>query len=172
MTITSPILSFVVAVGKNGVIGRDGQLPWRLSSDLKAFRKLTMGKPLIMGRKTWASLPKALDGRDNIVVTRDADLIAPGALIAADLESALGLAKRCAEERRAAEIMVIGGAAIFNDLMDRAERIYWTAVDASPEGDVYFPDIDWSQWREISSEALPRGPKDEFDATMRRFDRI
>lgn len=164
-------LSFVVAVAQNGVIGRDGGLPWRLSSDLKMFRRLTMGKPLIMGRKTWDSLPKALDGRDNIVVTRDAAFAAAGALPAHDLAAALALAQDCATRRGADEIMVIGGARIFAELLDRADRIYWTDVEASVPGDVHFPSFDTGAWREVSREALPQDEKDEFAATLRILDR-
>lgn len=164
-------LSFVVAVAHNGVIGRDGTLPWRLSSDLKLFRRLTMGKPLIMGRKTWASLRAPLDGRDNIVVTRDEDFAAAGALVVHSVEAAVDLAQRCASERGVEEIMVIGGARIFAELLPRAGRIYWTEVEASPAGDVSFPSFDLNAWRQVSSEVLPRTEKDEFAATLRILER-
>lgn len=164
-------MSFVVAVARNGVIGRDGGLPWRLSSDLKLFRRLTMGKPLIMGRKTWDSLSKPLDGRDNIVVTRDEGFAPPGALPAHNIEAALALARDCAARRGVDEIMVIGGARIFADLLDRAGRIYWTDVDAAPPGDVHFPPFNARAWREVSREVLARGEKDEFAATLRILER-
>jgi dihydrofolate reductase len=164
-------LALVVAVGKNGVIGRDGQLPWRLSSDLKMFRRITMGKPLIMGKKTWASLGRPLDGRDNIVVTRDRAFAAPGALVVHSAADAVALAQNCAAQRNADEIMVIGGADIFTALLPLADRLYWTDVEASPEGNVVFPDLAEAEWREVSCEALPRGPKDEFAATLRVLER-
>jgi dihydrofolate reductase len=166
-----PILAFVVAVARNGVIGRDGRLPWRLSSDLKTFRRLTMGKPLIMGRKTWNSLGRPLDGRDNIVVTRDHAFAADGALVAHDIAGAVAMARDCAAARGADEIMVIGGSHIFAALMNDVRRLYWTDVEAEPEGDVTFPPLDARQWREVSREALPRGPKDEFPATLRVLER-
>lgn len=164
-------VSFIVAVARNGVVGRDGGLPWRLSSDLKLFRRLTMGKPLIMGRKTWDSLGRPLDGRDNIVVTRDAGFQAEGALVADSAEAALDIARSCAAQRGADEIMVIGGAAIFAALLDKADRIYWTDVHASPAGDVHFPSVDLSRWREVSSEDLLQGDKDQYAATLRILER-
>ncbi len=160
------IVSIVVAVADNGVIGRDGGLPWRISSDLKAFRRLTMGKPLIMGRRTFESLKKPLDGRDNIVVTRRTDYRPEGAIVVHDFASALHLAHRCAQERRAQEVAVIGGAAIFAAALPIAERIYKTEVHGSPTGDVHLPTIDWSQWQVVSREALPRGPNDDYAATL------
>lgn len=170
-TQSNPTLAFVVAVARNGVIGRDGQLPWRLSSDLKTFRRLTMGKPLIMGRKTWNSLPRPLDGRDNIVVTRDQNFAAEGAMVAHDIPAAVAIAQECAARRGVDEIMVIGGSHVFAALLDQAGRIYWTAVDADPPGDVTFPDIDLRQWREVSAEVLPHGPRDEYPATLRILER-
>lgn len=170
-SISRALVSFIVAVAQNGVIGRAGTLPWRLSSDLKLFRRLTMGKPLIMGRKTWDSLGRPLDGRDNIVVTRDSTFKAQGALVVATPDAALALAQDCAARRGVGEIMVIGGAGIFRDLLADADRIYWTDVHASPSGDVSFPPFDVAAWREISLEELPRGDKDEFAATLRVLER-
>lgn len=170
-SIPHPTLSFIVAVARNGVIGRDGTLPWRLSSDLKLFRKLTMGKPLIMGRKTWDSLGKPLDGRDNIVVTGDRSFAPTGALPVQDLGAAVDLARDCAMRRDVDEIMVIGGARIFAELLGKADRIYWTDVEADVAGDVHFPPFDKADWREVSREALPRGEKDEFAATLRILER-
>lgn len=168
---SEPALAFVVAVARNGIIGRDGQLPWRLSSDLKTFRRLTMGKPLIMGRKTWDSLGRPLDGRDNIVVTRDPGFAAEGALVVHDVAAAVAMAQGCATRRGVDEIMVIGGAHIFAALLDQAQRIYWTAVEADPPGDVTFPEIDLRQWHEVSSQVLPRGNRDEYPATLRILER-
>ena len=142
------ILSLVVAMSENKVIGRDGDLPWRLPNDLKHFKQVTMGKPIIMGRKTWESLDvKPLPGRRNIVVTRNAGYEAEGAETSDSLESALTLV---AGE---SEVMVIGGAELFATALDTATRLHLTEVHAEIEGDTYFPDFDRSLWRETSREA-------------------
>lgn len=165
------IISLVVAVADNGVIGRDGTLPWRISADLKTFRRLTMGKPLIMGRRTFQSLMKPLDGRDNIVVTRDAGYRPEGTIIACDFASALDVARACAQKRGVDEIAVIGGTTIFEAALPIADRIYKTEVHGSPSGDAFFPAVDWGGWREVSREALPRGPRDDCTATLIVLDR-
>lgn len=162
----APTISIVVAVAENGVIGRDGGLPWRISSDLKTFRRLTMGKPLIMGRKTYDSIGKPLDGRDNIVVSRDPAFKPVGVLVARTLDEALGLARTCAANREVDEIMVIGGADIFAALLPDALRVYWTRVEGRPDGDARFPAFDWSDWRIVSEDVLPRGEKDEFACSL------
>jgi dihydrofolate reductase len=159
-------------VAQNGVIGNAGGLPWRLSSDLKTFRRLTMGKPLVMGRRTFQSLGKPLDGRDNLVVTRDPAFKADGIEVFAALEPALKRARACAEARGTDEIMVIGGADIYRQALPVADRIYWTEVMASPDGDTLFPAIDRAQWRETAREAIPQGPKDDFAAELITLDRI
>jgi dihydrofolate reductase len=160
------IISLVVAVADNGVIGRDGGLPWRLSSDLKTFRRLTMGKPLVMGRRTFLSLKKPLDGRDNIIVTRDPEWRPAGAIVAGSWLAALAEARRCAQARGVAEIMVIGGTAVFADALASADRIYKTEVHGSPAGDAFFPAVDWTQWEEREREELPYDPRDDFTATL------
>jgi dihydrofolate reductase len=166
-----PHVSLVVAVAKNGVIGNDGGLPWRLSSDLKIFRRLTMGKPLIMGRRTFQSLGKPLDGRDNIVVTRDSAFKAEGAEVFADLDAAVARATIHARTRNVDEIMIIGGADIYRQIMPRASRMYWTEVAAAPEGDTQFPAFERDQWREIAREVIPRGPKDDYAAELITLER-
>jgi dihydrofolate reductase len=165
------IISIVVAVADNGVIGRDRGLPWRISSDLKTFRRLTMGKPLIMGRRTFQSLKKPLDGRDNIVVTGNSGYRPEGALTVADFDAALALARTCAEQRGVDEIAVVGGTAIFAAALPIADRIYKTEVHGSPEGDAQFPAVDWSEWQEVTREDLPRGPADDYAATLVVLDR-
>jgi dihydrofolate reductase len=160
------MVSLVVAVAENGVIGRDGGLPWRLSSDLKTFRRLTMGKPLIMGRRTFQSLRKPLDGRDNIVVSRDAAFQPEGAIVARDLAAALERARACAIARGVDEIMVIGGSDVFKEALPFARFIYKTEVHGRPEGDALFPDVDWSQWEERRREPLEKGERDDFAATF------
>jgi dihydrofolate reductase len=160
------IITLVVAVAENGVIGRGGGLPWHLSSDLKTFRRVTMGKPVIMGRRTFQSLKKPLDGRDNIVVTRDSDFKADGAIVAPTFEAALAKAEQCARTRGTDEVMVIGGADIFAASLPLAGRIYKTEVHGAPEGDTVMPAVDWARWQEISREALPRGQRDDYGATL------
>jgi dihydrofolate reductase len=141
-------------VAENGVIGSKGGLPWRIPEDLKHFKALTLGKPCIMGRKTWDSLPrKPLPGRTNIVVTRDHNFCAEGATAAHSFDEALSLARAQTRE----EIMVIGGEAIFAAALPLAKRIYLTEIAATPEGDAFMPAFDRSQWREPARE----GP---FDA--------
>ncbi len=162
----SPTLSLIVAVAENGVIGKDGGLPWRLSSDLKTFRRLTMGKPIIMGRRTYQSIGKPLDGRDNIVVTRDPCFEVPGVSAVDSVASAVTLARVLARTRGADEIMVIGGADLYAATLPEAGRIYLTRVHASPDGDRHFPELNPAEWHEVSREALPQGPKDEFPATL------
>lgn len=165
------IISFVVAVAENGVIGRDGAIPWRVPSDLKVFRRVTMGKPVIMGRKTYDSIGKPLDGRDNIVVTRKADFSVAGAECAGSVEEALEIAKARAAERGVDEIMVIGGAEIFAAMLGHAGRIYLTRIHAHPEGDTVFPDLDPNVWREVSTAPIPPDPRDTAPATLHTYER-
>ena len=164
-------LSLIVAVASNGVIGANGGLPWRLSSDLKTFRRLTLGKPIVMGRKTFSSLGKPLDGRDNIVVTRDPHFAADGVSVFNSLSEALVLARTLARTNGSDEVMIIGGAEIYRAALPFAHRIYWTAVAAEPEGDVVFPSLDSSAWQQVSCEDLPRGPRDDHAAKLIIFER-
>jgi dihydrofolate reductase len=164
-------IAAVVAVAENGVIGRDGELPWRLSSDLKFFRRITLGKPVIMGRKTFASIGKPLDGRDNIVLTRDAGFAAPeGVHVVTSPGEALALSLRCAHARGANEISVIGGAEVYRLLLPRCDRLYLTRVHASPEGDATLA-LDLRQWREVERTEMTRTEKDAYDATFITLDR-
>ena len=165
------IISLVVAVADNGVIGRGGTLPWRILSDLKTFRRLNMGKPMIMGRRTFESLGKPLDGRDNIIVTRNTDYRPAGTIVARDFDAALAVAHKCAHARGADEIAVIGGTTVFEAALPIATRIYKTEVHGNPPGDAYFPPVDWSEWIEASRQPLARGPKDDFTATLVVLDR-
>ena len=144
-----PVITLVVAVAENGVIGAGGKMPWHLPEDLKRFKALTLGKPTIMGRKTWESLPKRpLPGRTNIVITRDRNFRAEGAFVTHSVEDAL----TAAEHEQPDEIMVIGGAEIFAKLLPRADRIQWTEVMARPEGDAFMPPFDPSGWKEVARE--------------------
>ena len=151
----------VAAIGDNNVIGRDGQLPWRLKSDLAHFRKLTIDKPVVMGRKTFLSIGKPLKHRTNIVISRDATFAAPGVLTAASFPAALELARKDAEARGTDEIMIIGGSDIFAAGLPLADRLEITHVHASPEGDVTFPPIDPTIWREVSRTEYAAGPQDD-----------
>ena len=156
----------MVAVSRNGVIGRAGGLPWHISSDLKRFKTITMGKPLIMGRKTWDSLPKKpLPARQNIVITRQKNFQAEGAVVVADAAEALAAAGE------AEEICVIGGGEIYAMFFARAHRIYLTEVDVEVSGDTRFPAIDPNQWIETALEIHPLGPDDSASYVLRTLDR-
>jgi dihydrofolate reductase len=150
----------VAAVAENGVIGRDNAMPWRLKSDLQRFRALTWGKPVVMGRKTFLSIAKALAGRTNIVVSRDRNFSVPGAVVAPDLDAALGAARGDALRRGADAIAVIGGADIYAQTLPMADRLDLTLVKARPDGDVRFPAIDPQAWRETDRSEHPAGPDD------------
>jgi len=154
-------LVLVAAVADNGVIGRDNALPFRQGSDLKRFKALTMGKPVLMGRKTFLSIGRPLPGRTNIVVSRNSGFAAAGVIAAGDLDLALGAARGDALRRGAEEIAVIGGADIFSLLMPLAARLEITHVHLRPQGDTHFPPIDASQWRAVARSELPAGPRDE-----------
>lgn len=164
-------VSLIVAVSENGVIGREGGLPWRLSSDLKTFRRLTMDKPIIMGRKTFQSIGKPLDGRDNIVVTRDPTFEVAGVSTCDTVSEALTLARILATTRGVDEIMVIGGAGVYEAAFDAADRIYLTRVHANVEGDRHFAPLNESDWIEASREELPKGPRDDHASTLYIYDR-
>ena len=168
----SPVISLVVAVAENGVIGRNGQLPWRMPSDLKVFRRLTMGKPIVMGRRTFASIGKALKGRDNIVVTRDSSFQAPGVMVATSLQDALAIAKRAARLGAADELMVIGGAEIFALALPLADRVYLTRIHANPSGDIVFPALDAAHWSATEREPISPDPRDDHKATLTIYERV
>lgn len=162
---------FVVAVAENGVIGRNNALPWRISSDLKHFRALTIGKPVLMGRKTFVSIGKPLPGRTNIVVTRERGLSIPGAVVANSLAQALDVAAGDALRRGVSDVMVIGGGEVFRELLPRAKRLEWTQVHAAPGGDAFMPPIAMSEWRETRREFHAAGPKDDHDFTTVTYER-
>jgi dihydrofolate reductase len=143
------LISIIVAVSTNNVIGKDGGLPWRLPEDLKRFRQVTMGKPMIMGRATWDSIGRALPGRQSIVLTRQAAFTAGGCDIAATVEDALQLAAG------ADEVMVIGGGQIYRQFLPQSDRIYLTRVNATIEGDTFFPELDDRLWTVLGREDYP-----------------
>lgn len=145
-----PAIVLVAAVSENGVIGRDNALPWRLKSDLRRFRAVTIGKPIVMGRKTYLSIGRPLPGRTNIVISRDRDFAAAGVLVAASLEAALEAARGDAARRGATEIAIIGGADLFAQTLRRADRLDITIVHATFAGDIRLPPIDPAEWREVA----------------------
>lgn len=168
----APKLSLVAARARNGVIGRGGTLPWRLPSDLKRVRAATLGKPVLMGRKTWQALPrKPLDGRINIVLTRDAAFRIDGALIYSDIHVALASARALAMLAGGQEVCVLGGAEIFANTLPIADVLHLTEVELSPVGDAFFPAFDEREWREIAREEVKRGPEDDADFVVRVLER-
>jgi dihydrofolate reductase len=165
-------VSLIAAVAENGVIGRAGAMPWRLPSDLRRFKALTVGKPVVMGRKTFESLGKPLAGRPNYVVSRQPGFRPEGVRVAPTLDAALILA---AEEARAAgddEVMVIGGGEIYADAIGLADRLYITHVEVRPEGDARFPKIDPAVWKAMSAERTAKGEKDSAATTFVVYDRL
>jgi dihydrofolate reductase len=159
-------LVLVAAVADNGVIGRGNTLPWRLKSDLKHFRTLTLGKPVLMGRKTFESIGRPLPGRTNIVASRDAGFAVPGVVAAARLEDALAAATGDALRRSVGEVMVVGGADIYAALMPRAARLEITHVHARPQGDAVFPPIDPAVWRAAARAEHAAGADDDAAFTF------
>jgi len=150
-------MALIAAVAENGAIGQAGGLPWHISGDLKFFKAKTLGKPVIMGRKTYDSIGKPLPGRPNIVVTRNPEFAAEGVEVARDLESATALAASLARDSGAEEIMVIGGAQIYEQAIPCADRLYITEVAVAPDGDAFFPAVKSSAWRETFREAHDDG---------------
>lgn len=153
-------------MAKGGVIGVSQGLPWRLSADLKHFKSVTMGKPIVMGRKTFESIGRALPGRQNIVVTRNPSYAATGCLVVTSLETALEAV--CL----ATEVMVIGGAQLYRQSLSWADRIYLTEVHADVPGDTFFEDLDLSRWKEISRQRYVMDEKNEYDYSFVVLDRI
>jgi dihydrofolate reductase len=153
----------VVAVAENGVIGRDNAIPWRLKSDQQRFKAITLNKPVVMGRKTFQSLRRPLPGRTNIVVTRDPNYRAAGAVVTTSFESARAVAHGDALRRFATEIAVIGGAEIYAQWMGSASRLEITEVHARPEGDTHLAAIDLAAWEEVARVRNPAGPDDSAD---------
>ena len=153
------VLTLIAAVAENGVIGRDGALPWRIPADLKRFKTLTLGHPVIMGRRTFDSIGKPLPGRTNIVLTKDREYRAAGAWVANSVAEAVAMARRQARAEGRTEAFVIGGAQIYADLLPLAERLDLTRIHRAFDGDTYFPEFDpkaWSEtWREDHSESDP-----------------
>jgi dihydrofolate reductase len=163
-------LALVAAIAGNGVIGNGGNLPWRLPSDLKRFKQVTMGRPVIMGRKTWESIGRPLPGRLNIVVSRSTAFGAEGVLRSGSLSEALETAAKA--HPGPGEVFVIGGGELYLQAMPMARRLYITHVDAAPEGDTHFPEIGEGEWRVVSSETIERGASDSADMRFVVYERI
>ena len=164
-------LSLIAALGENRVIGVDNSMPWHLPGDFKYFKATTLGKPIIMGRKTWDSLGRPLPGRLNIVVTRQADLKLEGAEVFTSLEAAVVRAEEWASEQGVGEVMLIGGAQLYAQGMEHADRLYLTRVALSPEGDAWFPEFAQAQWKLVSNvenPAVDDKPAYNFEVWQRR----
>lgn len=159
------MISIVVAVSTNNVIGAQGQLPWKLSDDLKRFKQLTLGKPIVMGRLTWDSIGQPLPGRQNIVVTRQTDFIADGCDVVASPAAALAAAGD------AEEIMIIGGSQLYELFLPKADRLYVTRVHAEIDGDALFPEIDEGVWRLIDKETHAADDANQFAFEFRTYER-
>jgi dihydrofolate reductase len=164
-------LVLIAAIAENGVIGRAGGLPWRLKTDLKRFRALTVGHPVVMGRKTYHSFGKPLKNRTTIVVTRDREFAAAGIIAAPSLEAALEVAEGDALRRGAAAIVVGGGADIYSGTIDRAARLEISRVHVRSEGDTMFPAIDPAQWHEVARQDYAAGPDDDAPFTTLTYER-
>ncbi|MEO0467864.1 MAG: dihydrofolate reductase [Pseudomonadota bacterium] len=165
-------LSAIVARGRNNVIGRGGDLPWRLKDDLKNFKAITMGAPMIMGRKTWDSLPRRpLPGRPHIVLTRDWTYQAPGARVFSDMEAAMTAGRSIAEQFGKGDVFVIGGADLFAKSMACLDRLYLTDVDADPEGDVFLSGFREDDWTEVERQEFMAADGNEFAFVLRTLDR-
>jgi dihydrofolate reductase len=161
----APRVSLIVAMAQNGVIGRGSTLPWHLPEDLKRFKATTMGKPMLMGRKTFESIGRALPGRLNLVLTRDLHWSAPGVSVVHSLEEALTRADA------AEELMVIGGAEIYQLAMPFARRIYLTHVQADVAGDTFFPAFDATQWVDVQCDAHPADERNSYSVTFVTLER-
>jgi dihydrofolate reductase len=164
-------VSIVVAVAENRVIGRDGEMPWKLSSDLKRFKEITLGNPIIMGRKTFESIGRALPGRHNIIITRNTDYRAENTVVVSSLDDALQNARQWAQDNDAKEICIIGGGEIYRQSVKLADRLYYTKVDARPDGDTCFPAVDPDKWQVCHTEAIPAGPKDNCATEFITYER-
>lgn len=155
-------LALVVAMANNRAIGKDNQLLWHLPEDLKYFKRITMGKPMIMGRKTFESIGRPLPGRLNIVVTRQKNWQHEGVVVAHSIEAAHRIAEQQAQVDNVDEVMLIGGAELYTSAIEMADKIYLTRIDATIEGDAFFPEIDNTQWQEVSREEHPATEHNPF----------
>ena len=158
-------LSIIAAMDKNRVIGKDGNLPWHISSDLKNFKKITMGKPILMGRKTHESIGKILPGRENIILTKKRNYFVEGCIVKNNLDEVLSNFKKVSE------LIVMGGATLYEQTLDKAEKLYITEVRACIEGDIFFPEYDPDQWVEISRNSFEADENNEYDYSFTVLER-
>lgn len=170
MKTDSPRLALIWAMARNRVIGRGNILPWRLPADLAHFKAITTGHPVLMGRKTFESLGRPLPNRINIVVSRDPGYAPAGCVVAHSLEQALDLGKQHCTEAKPT-LFVIGGENLYTQTLLLADRLYITLVDADVEGDAWFPEFDWQEWREIDRRSLPADDKNQYGCTFLTLDR-
>jgi dihydrofolate reductase len=162
------IISMIVAMDEKRGIGKAGGLPWRLSSDLKRFRDLTMGHHIVVGRKTFESIGRPLPGRQMIVVTRNQNFQPEGVFVVRSLDAAVSLAR----DRGERELFICGGAQIYSQALEAANRIYLTQVHADVNADTFFPELDYSDWAEIESSRIPASEKDQFPSTFKVLERV
>jgi dihydrofolate reductase len=160
-------VSIIAAVAENGIIGRGGELPWRLSADLQRFKKLTMGHTIIMGRKTWESIGRPLPGRRMVVISRQLGYQAEGVEVVTSFDDAIALAQSAGE----AEVFVIGGAEIYRLALAKADRLYMTLVLTEVDGDAKFPEIEWETWTRIDSESHDADAENEYPTLFYIFER-
>lgn len=166
-----PKISLIAAVAENGVIGRGGRLPWHVPSDLRLFRTLTLGKPMIMGRRTFEAIGRPLDGRDTIILSRSIGVAPAGTHVCQTPAEAVATARALARARGCDEIMVIGGAEVFRTMLPIADRLYITSIHATPDGDVHMPSLDTDRWTEVRRTPVEADAADEHAATLIAFDR-
>lgn len=169
--LSNPKLSLIVAKSLNGVIGLNGNLPWRLSSDLKFFKSTTLGKPVLMGRVTWESLPFPLPGRPNLVLTNNKNYLAKGAEIFNSAAEMIARGYELAGQMNVDEVMLIGGAKLYASQMKYCDRLYVSEVNATIEGDVYFPEIDTNIWKLVSETEFSKDVKDDYSFKVQVFER-
>lgn len=165
-------VAIIVAVADNGVIGKDNALPWKISEDMQHFKRVTLGKPVVMGRKTYESIGKPLPGRTNVVISRNPQFHAEGVEVAHSLQEALARAREVAARDRVGEIMVMGGAQIYRETLPVADTLYITEIHASVEGDAVLSDIEWPLWREISREYRAAQPPNPYDYSFVCYQRL
>ena len=158
-------LSIIVAMGKNRVIGKDGMLPWHISSDLKNFKKITMGKPVLMGRKTYESIGRPLPGRENIILTKNKNYFAEGCIVKNTIDEVFSYCQKVPE------LVIMGGAALYEQRLYEAKRLYITEVNATTDGDVFFPEFDRNEWVEISRNSFEASENDDFDYIFKILER-
>ncbi len=163
--------SIIVAMAENGVIGRDGGLPWRLSEDLKRFKDITMGKPIVMGRKTWESIGRPLPGRPHVVISRDAAYTAEGVDVVQDVDAAIARARALADGTGVEELMIIGGAEIYRLALPITNRMYVTEIHSSIDGDTHFPKFDRDEWQETAREGPLAAGKSDLTYSFIQLDR-